>query len=97
MTSILLVEDHEIFAQALLRVLEQKGQLEVKAIARSAEEALMRTHLIRSPFLPICLWLACTSPTSEEGESEAESESESEAESEAEAEGQHRQAGLLGP
>jgi DNA-binding NarL/FixJ family response regulator len=42
MTSILLVEDHEIFAQALLRVLEKKGQLKVEAIAQSAEEALER-------------------------------------------------------
>jgi DNA-binding NarL/FixJ family response regulator len=42
MTSILLVEDHEILAQALLRVLEQKGQLKVEAIAQSAEEALER-------------------------------------------------------
>ena len=40
MTSILLVEDHEIFAQALLRVLERRGQLKVKAVLRSAEEAL---------------------------------------------------------
>ena len=40
MTSILLVEDHEIFAQALLRVLEQKGQLKVEAVVQSAEEAL---------------------------------------------------------
>lgn len=37
MTSILLVEDHEIFAQALLR---ERGQIEVKAVATSAEEAL---------------------------------------------------------
>lgn len=40
MTSILLVEDHAIFAQALLRILRERGQLEVKAIAGSAEEAL---------------------------------------------------------
>jgi DNA-binding NarL/FixJ family response regulator len=40
MTSILLVEDHKIFAQALLRVLHERGQLEIVAIAESAEEAL---------------------------------------------------------
>jgi DNA-binding NarL/FixJ family response regulator len=40
MTSILLVEDHEIFAQALLRVLRERGQMEVKAVATSAEEAI---------------------------------------------------------
>ena len=40
MTSILLVEDHAIFAQALLRVLRDKGQMDVVAIVESAEEAL---------------------------------------------------------
>lgn len=40
MASILLVEDHEIFAQALLRVLRERGQLDVVATAESAEEAL---------------------------------------------------------
>lgn len=40
MTSILLVEDHEIFAQALLRVLHERGNLNVVAVASSAEEAL---------------------------------------------------------
>jgi DNA-binding NarL/FixJ family response regulator len=40
MTSILLVEDHPIFAQALQRVLRERGNLEVVAIAESAEEAL---------------------------------------------------------
>ena len=40
MTSILLVEDHPIFAQALQRVLSERGQIEVKAVATSAEEAL---------------------------------------------------------
>lgn len=40
MTSILLVEDHAIFAQALLRVLHEKGQMDIVAVARSAEEAL---------------------------------------------------------
>ena len=40
MTSILLVEDHPIFAQALQRVLRDRGQMEVTAIATSAEEAL---------------------------------------------------------
>jgi DNA-binding NarL/FixJ family response regulator len=40
MTSIFLVEDHAIFAQALLRMLRERGHLEVVDIARSAEEAL---------------------------------------------------------
>jgi DNA-binding NarL/FixJ family response regulator len=40
MTSVLLVEDHAVFAQALLRVLRERGQLEVKGIVTSAEEAL---------------------------------------------------------
>ena len=40
MTSILLVEDHAIFAQALLRVLHERGQLDIVAIVESAEEAL---------------------------------------------------------
>ena len=40
MTSILLVEDHEMFAQALLRVLRERGNLNVVAVVPSAEEAL---------------------------------------------------------
>lgn len=40
MTSILLVEDHEIFAQALIRVLRERGHMEVAAVAKSAEAAL---------------------------------------------------------
>ena len=40
MTSILLVEDHAIFAQALLRVLHERGHLDIIAVAKSAEEAL---------------------------------------------------------
>ena len=40
MTSILLVEDHEIFATALQRVLRERGQIEVVAVVPSAEEAL---------------------------------------------------------
>lgn len=40
MTSILLVEDHAIFAQALLRVLRDRGHLDVAAVVGSAEEAL---------------------------------------------------------
>jgi len=40
MTSILLVEDHPIFAQALLRFLHEKGHLDVVGVAHSAEEAL---------------------------------------------------------
>jgi|SRR5215208_3024456 len=40
MTSVMLVEDHPIFAQVLLRFLQERGQLEVVRVARSAEEAL---------------------------------------------------------
>lgn len=40
MTSLLLVEDHPIVAKTLARLLEQKGDLRVTAIAASAEEAL---------------------------------------------------------
>jgi DNA-binding NarL/FixJ family response regulator len=40
MTSILLVEDHTIFAKALLRMLHERGHLDVAYIATSAEEAL---------------------------------------------------------
>lgn len=40
MPSILLVEDHAVFAQALLRMLRERGHLDVKAVATSAEEAL---------------------------------------------------------
>ena len=40
MTAILLVEDHEIFAKALLRMLHEKGKLDIVAVAASAEEAL---------------------------------------------------------
>jgi DNA-binding NarL/FixJ family response regulator len=42
MTSILLVEDHEIFARALLRVLRERGHMDVVAVAQSAEEALQQ-------------------------------------------------------
>lgn len=41
MTSVLLVEDHAIFAQALLRVLRERGHLEVIGVVTSAEEALV--------------------------------------------------------
>ena len=40
MTSIFLVEDHAIFARALQRVLQEKGHLDIVAVAGSAEEAL---------------------------------------------------------
>lgn len=40
MTSVLLVEDHAVFAKALQRVLQEKGHLEISAVAESAEEAL---------------------------------------------------------
>jgi DNA-binding NarL/FixJ family response regulator len=46
MTSILLVEDHAIFAQALLRLLRERGQIDVVGVAESAEEALEKlVHL----------------------------------------------------
>ncbi len=34
MTSILLVEDHAIFAKALLRVLQERGHMDVVAVAK---------------------------------------------------------------
>ena len=40
MASILLVEDHQIFAKALLRVLRERGDLEIVDVVQSAEEAL---------------------------------------------------------
>jgi len=40
MTSILLVEDHEIFATALQRVLQERGHMDVVAVVETAEEAL---------------------------------------------------------
>ena len=40
MTTILLVEDHKIFATALQRVLHERGNMDVLAVAESAEEAL---------------------------------------------------------
>lgn len=46
MTSILLVEDHELFAKALLRMLREKGHMDVVAVARSAEEALEKIPAI---------------------------------------------------
>lgn len=42
MTSILLVEDHEIFAKALQRVLRERGNFEIVAVVESAEEALKK-------------------------------------------------------
>lgn len=46
MTSILLVEDHAVFAQALQRLLRDKGHLDVTAVVSSAEEALeMLPHI----------------------------------------------------
>jgi DNA-binding NarL/FixJ family response regulator len=44
MTSILLVEDHEIFAKALRRVLQERGHMKVVAVLHSAEEALEQIH-----------------------------------------------------
>jgi DNA-binding NarL/FixJ family response regulator len=40
MTSILLVEDHEVFAKAILRLLQERGHMDIVAVAESAEEAL---------------------------------------------------------
>jgi DNA-binding NarL/FixJ family response regulator len=40
MPSILLVEDHAVFAKAIQRVLQERGHMEIIAIAESAEEAL---------------------------------------------------------
>lgn len=40
MTSILLVEDHAIFANVLLRMLQERGNLNIIAVVKSAEEAL---------------------------------------------------------
>jgi DNA-binding NarL/FixJ family response regulator len=40
MTSILIVEDHPIFAKVLLRFLTEKGHMKVVSVAGSAEEAL---------------------------------------------------------
>jgi DNA-binding NarL/FixJ family response regulator len=40
MTSILLVEDHAIYARVLLRLLQERGNLDIVAVAKSAEEAL---------------------------------------------------------
>lgn len=47
MTSILLVEDHEIFAHALLRVLRERGHIDVVAVAQSAEEALEQISRVK--------------------------------------------------
>ena len=42
MCSILLVEDHKLMAEALVRVLNQKGNFKVAEVAETAEEALER-------------------------------------------------------
>ena len=46
MTSILLVEDHEIFAKALLRMLRERGHMDVVAVVQSAEAALEKIPAI---------------------------------------------------
>ena len=46
--SILLVEDHAIFASVLIRMLRETGDLEVTATAKNAEEALQ--HLPEQRF-----------------------------------------------
>jgi len=43
-SSILLVEDHKVFAKALLRVLTANKDLDVVAVADSAEKALEQLH-----------------------------------------------------
>jgi two-component system response regulator DesR len=40
MTSLLLVEDHAVFAEALIRVLEEKEDLDVVKVVDTAEKAL---------------------------------------------------------
>ena len=40
MTALMLVEDHALFAESLVRLLRGKGDLEVVKVAGSAEEAL---------------------------------------------------------
>lgn len=40
MTAVLLVEDHALFARALERLLRERGQLDVRAVVGSAEDAL---------------------------------------------------------
>jgi DNA-binding NarL/FixJ family response regulator len=40
MSSVLLVEDHAIFAQALLRLLHERAHVDVLTVVTSAEEAL---------------------------------------------------------
>jgi DNA-binding NarL/FixJ family response regulator len=40
MTSVLVVEDHAIFARVLERLLRERGQLDVQAVVGSAEDAL---------------------------------------------------------
>lgn len=40
MTSILLVEDHDLVAKTLVRVLHEKGKLDIAGVAESGEKAL---------------------------------------------------------
>jgi len=42
MYTIFLVEDHKLMAQALVRILQQKGNFKVAEVAETAEEALER-------------------------------------------------------
>lgn len=42
MTSILIVEDHELLGEILARYLQDKGQMDVLAVLPTAEEALNR-------------------------------------------------------
>ena len=42
MHSILIIEDHAAFGKALVRLLSQKPDLDVRAVVRSGEEALVK-------------------------------------------------------
>ena len=42
MPSILIVEDHAAFGKALVRLLSQKQDLDIRAVVRSGEEALVK-------------------------------------------------------
>ena len=42
MTSILIIEDHAAFGKALVRLLSQKPDLDVRAVVRTGEEALVK-------------------------------------------------------
>jgi len=58
----MLVEDHPIFAQVLLRFLQERGHMQVIAVAKSAEEALDQI-----PDLEVDLVLVDVSPPKRSG------------------------------